>query len=407
MGWSAILLAGCQADPGPAPDTRLDTAGALLPDTQTVAGVLEMRHGADAFERAPQWRLEETADLVIDGGLTFDLTNVLAPTPLPDGRSVALNRIGGGKLMLFDTDGAPVRLLARTGAGPGELMNPGRPSLFGDTIVIADGANQSVNRYTADQGLIDTHRMSVEIHPGCWGLYGFGADGRRLSGYDCYGADTLRRRPNPVAWIPADFSRIDTVLTTGGFEMVSEEIRSGSRSMMIQTPLGLGLRPVLAPWGAGIAVGNGALDRGIDHHDADGRRRGRVIIDRPLLAVTPAMREAIIAAELEQLESRSSEGLRDPEDSRRRIREQQFADSLPAYWLLMAGDDGVLWAVDGITGTHPTWAATVFREDGAIIARVHSEGVGFPVALWGDRVLLRETDADGVVRFGLYRVRQE
>jgi hypothetical protein len=58
-----LLLAAC-SDPAP----QGSTTGVLLPDTQTVAGVLEMRHPADAFERAPQWHLDTVPMVVFDGG---------------------------------------------------------------------------------------------------------------------------------------------------------------------------------------------------------------------------------------------------------------------------------------------------------------------------------------------------
>lgn len=404
----ALLVAAC----GGAGDTRdppshLDAAGALLPDTQTVDGVLVMRHGADAFERAPQWRVDSVPAVVIDGGEAFDLTWIMAPTPLPDGQYLLLNRNRGGQLMLFGTAGAPLRLLARTGEGPGELMNPGLPSVLGDTIVVADGANGTVNWYLADGGLLKTERSATVplIDLGCWGHYGAAPDGRRLGVYGCYGADSAGRRPNPVAWIAPDFSRIDTVLFTGGIEMVLREITSNGRTMSIPSPLGLGLRPVVAPWGGGIAVGNGGRHRNLERHDDEGRLTGRVEIDRPLRAVTAEMRDALIAMEIDQLTVMGPEIIRDFEGASRQIREQPFADSLPAYRSLLPGAEGVIWAIDGMSDADSSWSATVFRDDGAIVARVRGARFGLPVRVVGDRVVVREVDQDGVVRFGVYGVR--
>jgi hypothetical protein len=403
----AMLLAGCASgEVAEVTSARLDATGAILPDTQTVDGVLVMRHGPDAFERAPQWFVDSLPAVVIDGGESFDLTWIMAPTPLPDGQYLLLNRNRGGQLMLFGTDGAPLRLLARTGEGPGELMNPAQPSILGDTIVVADGANSTVNWYQADRGLLQSERNTqVALNdPGCWAHLGAAPDGRRLSLYGCYGADSARRRPNPVAWIPPDFSRVDTVLFTGGIEMVPREIMSGGRAITVHSPLGLGLRPVAAPWGSGIAVGNGGLHRDLERQDDVGQLTGRVTIARPLRAVTAAMREALIAAEIDQLEVMGPDIVRDPEGARRHIREQPFADSLPAYRSLLQGADGVIWAIDGTSDADSSWSATIFRDDGAILARVHGVKPGLPVRVMGDRVVVRETDEDGVVRFGVYRV---
>jgi len=403
----ALLVVGCSSGEVPegAP-ARLDTTGAILPDTQTVDGVLVMRHGPDAFERAPQWLVDSVPAVVIDGGHAFDLTYIMAPTPLPDGQYLLLNRNRGGQLMLFGTDGAPLRLLARTGEGPGELMNPGPPSLLGDTIVVADGANGTVSWYLAEGGLLKTERSATVplIDPGCWGHYGAAPDGRRLGVYGCYGADSAGRRPNPVAWIPPDFSRVDTVLFTGGIEMVMRAYERGGRAMTSRSPLGLGLRPVAAPWGNGIAIGNGGLHRDLERHDDQGRLTGRVVIARPLRAVTEAMREALIAAEIDQLTVMGPEIIRDFEGASRQIREQPFADSLPAYRSLLPGAEGVIWAIDGMSDADSSWSATIFRDDGAIMARVHAVKPGLPVRVVGDRVVVRETDEDGVVRFGVYRV---
>jgi len=404
----ALLVAAC----GGTGDTRdtpsqLDAAGALLPDTQTVDGVLVMRHGADAFERAPQWWADSTPDLVIDGGSTFDLTYALRPVALPDGRSVVLTTIGGGQMMLFDTAGQPVRLLARTGQGPGELMSPGQPSVFGDTLVVVDGANRTINRYTADGGLLATAPVSGPVRPGIWSMFGSSGDGRRLSlyaGFGGSGADSSRRPPVPVAWIAPDFSRIDTVLLVPGLEVEMFESRYRGERRSDPHPVKYGLRSVVSTWGAGIAVGNASASWDLQRHDDSGHMTGRVVIGRPLRDLTPAMRDAEVAAELERIDGPRSEEYVDIEETRRQAREQPFADSLPPYQILLDRADGTLWAIDGQSRLDSTWSATILRDDGAILARVRGARFGLPVGVWGDRVVVRETDGDGVVRFAVYRV---
>ena len=62
--------------------------------TATVDGVLVMRHGADAFARAPQWSIDPEPQLIIDGGEEHDLSTVYNEvTLLPDGRAVVLRSL--------------------------------------------------------------------------------------------------------------------------------------------------------------------------------------------------------------------------------------------------------------------------------------------------------------------------
>ncbi len=63
--------------------------------------------------------------------------------------------------------------------------------------------------------------------------------------------------------------------------------------------------------------------------------------------------------------------------------------------------------VDYQAETDTTWSATAFRPDGAIVGRLTAGMKGArPVWFGKDRVLLRTVDEDGVVRFGVYRVKK-
>ena len=112
-----LLVAACSDTTS----SRSAASGALLPDTQTVAGVLEMRHAADALERAPQWRLDTVPLVMFDGGEGVDLSSSTSVHLLSDGRAVVpvWASDAGGDLWLFDASGKPSRVLARSGGGPG------------------------------------------------------------------------------------------------------------------------------------------------------------------------------------------------------------------------------------------------------------------------------------------------
>jgi hypothetical protein len=124
----------------------------------------------------------------------------------------------------------------------------------------------------------------------------------------------------------------------------------------------------------------------------------------PRRAVTDAMRDAVVARELETYSTPSAEAHGGVEESRRLARESPIADSLPPYAGLVAGMDGLLWVVDPFASPDTIWAATAFREDGEIVARLTGTGRAWPTQILDDRVLLRTTDDDGVVRFEVRRI---
>lgn len=104
------------------------------------------------------------------------------------------------------------------------------------------------------------------------------------------------------------------------------------------------------------------------------------------------MREARITAQLERFNATSGEQMVDPEESKRLVREQPFADSLPPYSSFFVTPDKTLWVVDyqveGLGG-----GATAYRRDGAIVGRlILPAGSGGIVAFGDDRVVLRTAD---------------
>jgi hypothetical protein len=144
----------------------------------------------------------------------------------------------------------------------------------------------------------------------------------------------------------------------------------------------------------------------LEQRALDGHVTAHIHVDQPRRAVTAPMREARIAQELERLSGAESDGMVDPEETRRHAREMKFADSLPPYELLFPAPDGTLWVTDYATLADSSWSATAFRADGAIVGRLTTRIRGTPVSFGDGRVLIRLVDEDGVVRFGLYRLLQ-
>jgi hypothetical protein len=96
-----------------------------------------------------------------------------------------------------------------------------------------------------------------------------------------------------------------------------------------------------------------------------------------------------------------TEGSGSAEAMRHFARADPVNDTLPAFQQLIAGADGLLWVVDYVSPIDRGWSATAFDQDGTIVGRLMSRVPGRPVAFTARGVLVREEDADGVVRFGV------
>ncbi len=84
------MLVGCAGSPDQgASAARTGNGQPVLPDTQTIDGVLVMRHDSTAFARAPRWVLDPKPLVVIGGTATpnLDLSDVWRVAVLSDGRA--------------------------------------------------------------------------------------------------------------------------------------------------------------------------------------------------------------------------------------------------------------------------------------------------------------------------------
>ena len=394
------------------------TAGTtpILPDTQTVDGVLVMRHGADAFERAPRWTLEATPSVVIDGGAEHDLSYVFRPVPLSDGRMVALRNMGEVAAMLFGADGTFERNLATGGSGPGEIRSAAEPIVLpGDTIVLVDGASSRVNWYHPDSGFVRSEPVPATSGPTCFDATGRLADGRFVATSNCSShrrnADGTLRAETPLLVFGLGYVDADTVAFVPGSRMAMMEMRQGDRRFEVARWVRFGQYTTVTAVDSTIVLADGVGGYVLRLLTPAGVERGRIEVARPAVPVSDALRERVIGEQVRQLEERTGgeQMAITMDEARREILEEPTADTLPAYGQVVPGADGTFWVTDYIALGDSTWAATAFRLDGTILGRVtghrHNEGGGSgPVWFGRDRIIVRELDEDGVVRFGVYRV---
>ncbi len=414
--WPALallVLAGCNDNDRPTSIASLiDSAGIVIPDTATVDGVLLMQHGPDAFERAPQLTIDREPLVVYrdNGDPDFDLTWAFIPALLSDGRMIAIHRNGPPRMMLFDSRGRPSRILARDGEGPGELVAPGSPlHLGGDSlIVLDDGSRQALT--ILPNGTVESEPLSYASWLRCLSPLGITGDRRIIYHHTCIEyrdagePGTTWRQSSPVVLADMGRERIDTIALLDGLDMVSVETRYRSRVDRSGMELRFGRRMLVVPFGAGVAITTD--DWVIELRDLVGIVTGRISLERSRRPVTEEMRAAQIAAELARMASYRQEAMVDPAESRRIAEEQPFADTLPAWGHLAAGEDGTLWAIDYIIPADTMVTVTAFRQDGAILGRLTIPRLSGPLWFGRDRVMLREEDQDGVVSYAVYRIVQ-
>lgn len=398
---TAILLVLCACTGGESRPRSVAGGGPVLPDTQTVDGVLVMRHGADAFARAPQWRVADTAEVVFDGGEdpSFDLTNVGTMAVLPGGQGIAARGGGDVALMLFAADGSPSRLLARAGSGPGELRGPTDPLVDGDSVMVLDWISSRLHWFAADSGHLAEMPRTMFSRGPCFPPVGILADDRLVVADRCFapGEPPSGGAASTSAVIVSTLTGAspDTVLRLPGYDLVSVPGGTSLRRF--------GQQLHVAVWRGQIVAATGRSGYAVALHAPDGRLVGRIVVQGAARAVTAAMRDAKIAKELAWVES-AGPMVRDKEAARRSVLELPTADSLPPFGSLIVGSDSLLWVVDYLVPTDSAWHATGFAHDGAIVGRVLGTADGRPVGFSSERVLLRTTDDDGVVRFEVRRI---
>jgi hypothetical protein len=374
-----------------------------------IDGVVVLQHRGDAFNRAPTWTLAPAPVGTAggDGAPEFDLTYASDIELLSDGRIVSLARIGS-RLLLFAPDGRGERAIVRRGNGPGELFAPtGMSRANGDTLIVPDRANNRINWIVPDDGVVASRPMPTV--PSAYvgrpaGALRNGALVTTTAGRIQQGnPDRVSRPTASVVIVSHDAVSARVVATVPDRELVVIPTRirgrPGSESLLLR----FSRAAHTVAWDTVIASGSGDGYR-IDLRDGEGQIRSSLRVTIARRPVTRAMRDAALREALRRLEGPRSEALLDPAESKRVEEVTPAADSLPPYGEWFVSPNQTLWIVDAAAPNETRGSATAFRQDGAIIGRLTWNGKGTPVAFGNDRVVLRETDADGVVVLKVFRI---
>lgn len=379
----------------------------VLPARATEGGRVVLTHRADALTKAPAWTLGPLLGRA-GGAATpeLDLTYVGNVVLLRDGRLLALAAVGN-RFYRFSATGRFEKALARQGAGPGEIMAPmGLAPLRGDTVFIADPSNHRISWFTADRFV-----RGVPM-PSAGGFLNVAALGALRSGTLVlreFGTFPDPRAASPIritirAFLsPASGASIRPLAALPDLDL--EVVATNYRGKAGRTPDMIRHSPMahVAAWDTVVVTARSDAYR-VDLRDSTGRIQRQLRVVLPRRALTSAMRDADIAAELARFNLPGGERMVDKAESQRLARLAPSADSLPAFDALHVSTDQLLWIVDARAANDTAGSATAFRADGAIVGRLRWSGRGVPLAFGSDRVVMRESDDDGVVSLAIYRL---
>ena len=403
------LACGRDATPRASTASRAAESAPVIPRTTARGTVAVRQHSADAFERAPQFRVDPNAVVAItaDADGTFDIADAQHVLLLSDGRVATIDPFAA-RILIFGAVGRGQRRLGRQGRGPGEFANiEGVARLDGDTLLVVDGGNPRFSWWTADGAMVAERPFPDAPPLGAFvTIDGVLADGRVVLHSDANApadsvADRPSRPPLRIRLVTAREGVVQELVRVPGNEAVRTTL-VGVRPMVV--PVRFGRRTHLAVWDSTVAVGTGEAYQ-IDRLRADGTVESTVHVQRPRQAIPRAVREADVTTAVQHADSLARRSGVDPEPRRQLARATPYADSLPPYdAVFVTPDRRTLWILDARLPGDSSWAATGFRGDGAIVARIVATGVGRPVAFGDDRVVVRVEDADGVASLRVHRI---
>jgi hypothetical protein len=408
------LLSACDASQRPQ-STKTDVSSAPISATpRVVDGITMLEHQPNALDRAPRISIDTVPIAVIDGNAVepgFELARTGNPLLLSDGRLAILNP-EGAKLLIFGADGRALSAIGQRGSGPRDFGMPfSMVAIAGDTLIIVDIPLRRLTYALPNTGPVAitpipslsvnefTSRIAGRLRNGTIVLHHGGAltDGAGKP-------NAIVRNETPVVML--DSAEIHSVTRIKDLEVAVVPSRFKGQSLMSTTPIRLTRRARVVVWDSLVATSDEEEYR-IDLRAQDGRIIAAIKVPITRRATTPAIREAVIAADLQQANALVAARLTaDSIEYRRKARENPISDSLPFFSHeggFFTTPHDILWVVDVILPGDSTWTATAFRQDGAILGRLQGRGPGSPVAFSNDRVAVLSKDEDGNPTIKVYK----
>jgi hypothetical protein len=142
----------------------------------------------------------------------------------------------------------------------------------------------------------------------------------------------------------------------------------------------------------------------LEVRDTTGAVRKRIVLHEQARPVDAALRDSVKARDLRQIDLMRGADDEMKASARAAVAQQQFADSVAPYDDAIEGRDGSLWVAQTVVQTDSIRSYAVFDKDGHLTRRVQLPARNRVVAVDGDLVLVRRSDANNVGYFDLARV---
>lgn len=376
--------------------------GQLRANRTVRAGVTVISYPAATRDALPRLGLADHPDVAFGSGEpgSVDLQGVRAVKALSGGRIVALDRYGP-TIYAFDSEGRVVATLGRLGDGPGELRTVhDLVVLPGDSVAVLDQTAWRLSVFALDGG-VRTEQMPADLQTRFARLVGRLSTGELVvsSVPTVRAPDSQDRARLPLAVAVVDPAlNHRQILELPDFDVALQATNFGGRRGMTPTFVRLAARAHVKVLDSTIAATTGE-EFLVTFYGRTGRPMRELRLEVPRRRVTESMREEQVARDLDVLHNVMREPPQYMEESERVLREAPYAEWLPAIDDLVESTDGLLWVLEGSAPTDTTWSALAFEPSGALVRRVQGPAPLRPVLFRVGNVVVRTTNADGLVGF--------
>ncbi|NNM04759.1 MAG: hypothetical protein HKO65_06605 [Gemmatimonadetes bacterium] len=307
-----------------------------------------MENSGDISAEESGWAIAEEPFLSIgtfQGDSLYQLFQVQGAMRLADGRITVANG-GSGEVRVYDSDGRFLSSHGRKGEGPGEFQRPSLVGVLGgDTLVVVDNQLRRISLIHADDGFLESTRLSDELGGGGFPR-GMFADRTLVIGGGFYFSSSSGME------LSDGYSRRETGYASAGLdgELVTDfgQFPGSEFFMQVQSQSGgmISMSARLIPFGkyAMQAVGPDRFFFGsgdsweIEAYDLSGRLRTLMRLDRDPFRVEDADLAAVIEEEIAEADDPSQ-----APEIRAGYEDFPVPDFMPAFAGLHADAFGFLW----------------------------------------------------------------
>lgn len=399
MSATLTACAGSAADtPAPAIATR-DSAGVPI-----------VEHPAAAIAALPTWTIDTVPELQLRPPEEEGFTAIGDILAWPDGRVfVADRRLRD--VREFAADGAFTRVVARTGAGPGEVTFVSRlQHLPGDTLAILDGNARLASLFDAAGRYVtriqyprlsngSSLRMLARLHDGRWiaTIRPPAVAPKKIDG-------AIRRDSLVVVrlalGINADVAAMDTIAHVPDQEVFDVITTQGGESYPDVEFLRGGRAAYVASDGDRVVVG--ANERYVLHEYENARLTRLVRVDATAEPMPADAAQRVIAWSEQATANLPAEARAELAAMRKNWR---FATTKPFHERLHFGDDGTLWASAPTLLPSDARRYLVFDAAGHALAQVALPAGVEPFRMTREHILGTWTDENDVPHVMRWRLR--